>query len=344
MRIGQFLPSIPAVHIALIVMAVIVQLPALTSVIVGDRLPTMIVSLLYKIGTSWFIGFLYFFLIFALFDILFVVGLIDYRTLVEYYWWIGVVVVGLIVVMLFIGNINYYKKKRVELTIDTKKNMSRPLKIVFSSDWHLGYGIGGDEVAKWVELINAEKPDIVLIGGDLIDNYTRPLWEANVFEKIRQIRSRYGVFTVLGNHEYFGDTSKRMNFFEESGVKILRDRIAEIKDLCYIIGREDASRSYRASLRNLTDTLDHTKPIIVIDHQPSGMPEAMRSKVDLLLSGHTHAGQVFPLNIAIKAFFRRTYGYYRRCNTHFYVTSGLGIWGGKFRIGTRSEYVVINLK
>lgn len=342
-RLYTILPPTSFVRLTLTALAIIVQIPVIVSIFIGDRLPTLIVSILYKIGTSWIIIFLYLFLFFVLFDVSLLLGIINYETLMEYYGRFGLAVVGAITLMLLIGHRNYYRKKRVELNITTDKHLQRPLKIVFSSDWHLGYGIGRREVDSWVKMINAEKPDLVLIGGDLIDNHTRPLWESEMYLSLQELKARYGVFAVLGNHEYFGDTQKRTAFLKKSGIKVLRDSVATIKDICYIVGREDASRSYRARLKNLTDSLDHTRPIIVIDHQPSSFPEAIRSRADLLLSGHTHGGQVAPLNVAVKAFYRYTYGYYFRSGTHFYITSGLGIWGGKFRLGTRSEYVVVNL-
>lgn len=343
LRLYMVLPPLPFIRIALITMAIVVQLPVITSVIIGDKLPTLIVSILYKIGTSWIIVFLYLFLAFILFDILLLLDIIDYQTIMEYYGWLGLAVVGIITLTLIIGNKNYYEKERVDIQITTDKPLAKPIKIVFSSDWHLGYGIGRREADSWVRMINYEEPDIVLIGGDLIDNYTRPLWESEMYLSLQAIKSRYGVFAVLGNHEYFGDTHKRTAFLEKSGIQVLRDSVADINGICYIVGREDASRSYRVSLKNLTESLDRTKPVIVLDHQPSGLREAIRSRVDILLSGHTHGGQVIPLNIAVRAFFRYTYGHFFRSGTHFYITSGLGIWGGKFRLGTRSEYVVITL-
>jgi len=343
-RLFLMLPVILPLQILLIVSAVVVQLPFFISIFFGSRLPVNLVSLLYKIGTSWLIVFVYLFLIFIVCDIVRLLHLINIDRFMFHSWLGWCVLIGFISVLLFIGNKNYYSKKRVELDLKIEKTIKSPLKIVLISDLHLGYGIGKDELEQWINLINTEKPDAVLIAGDVVDNYLPLLNNEKIYKSLRKIKSRYGTFMSLGNHEYFGNIDKRLDFFEKSSIRVLRDSAILVDSNFYIVGRDDASRKYRNSLENLTANLDHSKCIIVLDHQPSGFEEAQNCGVDLLLSGHTHHGQVFPLNLIAKAFFGKPYGYYKNNNTNFYVTSGIGLWGGKFRLGTRSEYVVITIK
>ena len=109
------------------------------------------------------------------------------------------------------------------------------------------------------------------------------------------------------------------------------------------MGRDDRSNRKRKSVGQLMQGIDSTRYIILLDHQPYHLEEADQSGVDLQLSGHTHRGQVWPLNWVTRAMYESDYGAYKRGKTDYYVSSGIGIWGGKFRIGTDSEYAVITL-
>jgi predicted MPP superfamily phosphohydrolase len=260
--------------------------------------------------------------------------------------WIGFAGLSVFLIALMTyGNINYRNIKRTELTIKTDKiSEADNLKIVAVSDLHLGYGIGVKEFQKWVELINKENPDAVLLAGDVIDNSFRPIYKQNFAEIFGKIKNKYGIFLAPGNHEYISNIHKSIDFFDKVGVTMLKDSSVLVNDMFYIIGRDDHSRSNRKTLTELTSSLDNSKPIIVVDHQPFNLDEIVKNNIDLQISGHTHFGQVFPINLITKLMFELPYGYLQRENSHIYVTSGIGSWGGKFRIGTRSEYVVINVE
>ena len=111
-----------------------------------------------------------------------------------------------------------------------------------------------------------------------------------------------------------------------------------------IVGRDDRTNRRRKSLKTILATADTTRYTIVLDHQPYHLEEAERSHVDFQFSGHTHYGQVWPISWITNAIYECAFGSHQRGNTHYYVSSGMGIWGGKFRIGTRSEYVVATLR
>ena len=338
--------SFPIMRILLIITAVVVQIPFFTAMIFGNSLPTKFVSILYHIGTSWLIVFVYLLIIFLILDLIRITHLVDIKPFMFNNWYGWGVVTIIISAILIYGHINYYKKKRVEINVEISKpiNEKNNLKIVLISDLHLGYGILNKELESWLPLLNKEKADIVLIAGDVIDNYIKPLEEEKMYKTLRKINAKQGVFMALGNHEYIGNIDKSINFLKKSNINILRDTALLINDNFYLVGREDYSRKYRKRLSALLENIDKTKPIIVIDHQPIRLKEARINGVDLQVSGHTHNGQVFPLNLIAKMMFKKAYGFFKEGETHYFITSGLGLWGGKFRVGTHSEYVVINLK
>jgi hypothetical protein len=111
-----------------------------------------------------------------------------------------------------------------------------------------------------------------------------------------------------------------------------------------IVGRDDKTNSKRATLREILKDIDREKPIILMDHQPFNLEQAQNEEVDLQLSGHTHNGQFWPGSLIVKWMYELSYGYKSKGDTHYYVSSGIGLWGPKFRIGTKSEIVVIDLK
>ncbi|MDO4715407.1 MAG: hypothetical protein Q4A44_03910 [Bacteroidales bacterium] len=129
----------------------------------------------------------------------------------------------------------------------------------------------------------------------------------------------------------------------DAGIRLLIDQAVLVDSSFYIVGRDDAMNNSRQTISSLIQGLDSTKPIFLLDHQPRHLEQAEAAGVDLQISGHTHAGQVWPISWGVKAIYEQSHGYLRKGNTHFYVTSGIGLWGGKFRLGTQSEYVVIEL-
>lgn len=344
-RIWQMMPPTMIGRIVLVVVGLLVVVSPFVSIGLGDSFPTPVTSLMYKVGTSWLIAFLYLLLAFLVLDLLRVTHIFPLEKLMYNSWTgLGAIALGL-TVLLSIGYYRYVNKVRVELSVQVPKRMGldNPLKIVAVSDLHLGYGIGKKEFEGWVDLINKEDADIVLIAGDITDNNVFPLYEDRMQDVFRTIKSKYGVYAIAGNHEYIAGVGKATDFIESGGVTILKDSVALIDNSFYVIGRDDRSNENRKSLEELTALLDHTKPLILLDHQPYNLDEAEKNRIDLQFSGHTHEGQVWPISWVTKLLFEKAHGYLEKGNSHIYVSSGLGIWGGKFRIGTRSEYVVINL-
>lgn len=325
--------------------------------LIGDSLPIPITSFLYLLGSSWMLITIYFIIAFVFQDLVLLANKFLHFTSAKFTihssrgsWTEMLFILGFILLLVVGGHLRYLSKERVYLPIQLGKTMGdsiseQSIRIVAVSDLHLGYTIGKKELGKWVELINKEKPDIVLIAGDLVDNSYRPLKDRNFAETLRNIKAPMGVYACMGNHEYISsrDNAEHEQFFKESNIKLLRDTAVEVDSLFYVVGRDDRSNPNRRELASLLNGLDHSKPIILLDHQPYNLEDAEVNKVDLQLSGHTHQGQVWPISLITGWMYEVDHGYKQKGDTHCYVSSGLGIWGGKFRIGTVSEYVVIDI-
>ena len=247
------------------------------------------------------------------------------------------------------GGIQYHDKQREVVDIKTSKHLEKPLTIVMASDLHVGYHNRKAELARWVDIINGEKPDLVLIGGDIVDMSMRPVEEGRYADEFRRIKAP--VYAVLGNHEYYTGGRRAMvrgelstdnaeRFFREAGITLLKDSVAHFKGVD-VIGRYDRTELRRARLKDLA--AGQHGYTIVLDHQPYRLEEAEQAGVDFQFSGHTHRGQVWPLSWITDVIYECSWGHLQRGNTRYYVSSGLGIWGPKIRVGTRSEYLVMQL-
>ena len=293
----------------------------------------------YEIGTSWLIILLYLFMAFLLLDIGRWVHLVP-ATFLKNSWSGTLAVTAFMFIIFLYGNIHYHQKVRQPLMLTTGKTLSRKMKVVMLSDLHLGYHNRRSEFAKWVDKINEEKADLILVAGDIIDKNIQPLEEQEMHQEF--LRLNAPVVACLGNHEYYGGESNALLFYKKADITLLRDSVTTVGDLC-IIGRDDRSNPKRKALSELMKGVDRTKYLVVLDHQPIQLEEAEQNGIDFQLSGHTHHGQVWPISWITESIYECAFGEWQRGSTRYYVTSGIGIWGGKFRIGTRSEYVVAEI-
>ncbi len=304
-----------------------------------------LITVVYKLSTSWLFVMLYLVLLFLLLDLGHALHIVPDAWL--YNSVRGSVGITVLMLVVFIGgNRVYHTKARRELTLNTTKPLSRPLKLVLLSDLHIGYHINRQELHTWIEKINAENPDAVLIGGDIIDNDTRPVYEQKMYEEFRMLKAP--VYACLGNHEYFSALNRTAHnytqFYKDAGICLLKDSTAVFDNQINIIGRDDKMNPRRLSLDSLATRINSSLFTLELDHQPYDLPAAERNKIDFEFCGHTHYGQMWPLSWITRLIFECAYGSYQRGNTRYYVSSGMGIWGGKFRIGTRSEYLVLNIQ
>ena len=171
----------------------------------------------------------------------------------------------------------------------------------------------------------------------------RPIIEDSVSDVLNRINAPMGVYACTGNHDLMFAINEDESFYKNSGITLLRDSFININGIT-IIGRDDYTNLRREKLDEITQGVDKTSFTILMDHQPTKLNDAVNSGIDFQLSGHTHRGQVFPISLITDAIFELSHGYMKKENTHFYTSSGIGIWGGKFRIGTRSEYLVVDIE
>lgn len=306
-----------------------------------EKVSLPIASAAYEVSTSMVIILLYLVMIFLVLDLLRLVHLLP-ATYFHENWASTLSITGLLVVVFAWGNIQYHNKVRVPITLTTSKPLAKDYKIVMMSDLHLGFHNRRAEFARWVDMVNKEHPDMILIAGDIIDISLRPLIEENVAEEFHRLEAP--VYACLGNHEYISRTPKALEFFKDANIHLLSDTSESIDSAICVIGRDDRSNRHRKGLSELTQDLPQGQYTILLDHQPYHLEEAEQCGIDFQLSGHTHRGQVWPISWITDALYECSWGKHQRGNTHYYVSSGIGIWGGKFRIGTQSEYVVAVLK
>lgn len=235
------------------------------------------------------------------------------------------------------------------------------LKIALIADLHLGYNSTRSHVKKIVDAINSENVDLVCIAGDLFDNdYDAIQYPVEVADILADLNSRYGTYACWGNHDVnekilagftFPQKEKILRderfseFLDRAGITMLEDETVCIDDAFYLVGRRDADMAKkehlpRKTFAEITESLDPSLPIIVMDHQPGELSEAADAGVDLDLSGHTHDGQMFPANIVIHFLWENACGVLKKGNMTSIVTSGAGVWGPAMRVGTDSEVVI----
>ena len=312
----------------------------------GDRMPIWLTAATYEISTSWMIFFVYSLLFFVILTIGKWCHLVP-ATFLKDSCAGTATVLGALVILLTYGNLHYHHKYREAIDIQTEKPLEKPVRIVLASDLHVGYHNRKKELDRWVRLINNENPDLVLIAGDIIDRDLRPVRTWHYDESFRALQAP--VYACLGNHEYISGEEGSERFYADAGITLLRDSVATAEGI-RIIGRDDRSNRHRKDLQGIMGQMQSSDPArqdslftILLDHQPYHLEEAEQAGIDFQFSGHTHHGQIWPGNWITDAMFEKAFGPYQKGDTRYYVSSGLGLWGGKFRIGTRSEYVVLTL-
>ena len=307
--------------------------------ILRKNIPLHIGHYLYWISTSWIVFILYTAIIYGLVLLLNVCHLhIPYGIFIS---------MGLTILVMCWGFVRFSQPKIQHKSIAINKNMTdkQQIKAVFISDVHLGYGITRNRLHKFVETINQLQPDIVLIGGDLIDMNIYPVEADKMYEELNGLTTQYGTFMVLGNHDYLSGVEKTLDFINKTNITLLQDSIAILPNGIQIIGRDDKTNANRQSVELLSQTLNPQQASICIDHQPDNetINSLVKQNIDIALFGHTHNGQFFPINLITALRYKHSYGYDRIDNTHIYTSSGLGLWGPPFRIGSQSEIVVLDI-
>jgi predicted MPP superfamily phosphohydrolase len=223
------------------------------------------------------------------------------------------------------------------------------LNVVFAADLHLSTIDGERLLKRIVEKINSVNPDLILFAGDVVDDKASILRNRGIGESFKLLKPRLGIYTINGNHEFINNVEPSVKFLEEYGMKVLRDNYELVDSSVYIVGREDVvMRQFtgkgRKSLEQIVEPIENIYPKILLDHTPTKLEQAVNNGIDLQLSGHTHHGQIWPANIITGLIYELSWGYKKKGNTQFYVTSGAGTWGPPVRTGSKSEIVNIKIK
>jgi uncharacterized protein len=223
------------------------------------------------------------------------------------------------------------------------------LNAVLISDLHLGVALDNSRLNVIVDKLNSLNPDIIFLAGDTIEETVKHFKEQKMIKTFKRIHSRLGIYAVLGNHEYIGGESEQIvESLREAGITVLRDNYMKIANQFYVVGRDDrqsrVNGKQRLNLATVMAGIDHTLPIVLLDHQPYSLEESIVQKVDLQLSGHTHSGQLFPLNLLTRRIFEIDWGHLKKDDYQIIVSSGLGTWGPPIRLGNFPEIVNITIR
>lgn len=275
-------------------------------------------------------------------------------------YYAGVTAIIITIVYMSWGWYQAHNVWQKDYTIHTDKDVGS-IKLALIADSHTGTTFDGDGFAEHVKEIQAQNPDAVLIAGDFVDDDTSLIDMKKCCEALGTLDTKYGVYYVFGNHDKGYYASERRGYdgddiiaeLTKNGVTVLQDQSVLLGDSFYIIGRQDLSEvtdrgGSRADIEDLVKALDDDKYQIVMDHQPADYAHEKASGVDLVLSGHTHGGQL----LLIKLFQEITgmggndqiYGLEDLDGSDFLVTSGISDWVIKFKTGCRSEYVIIDIQ
>ena len=239
------------------------------------------------------------------------------------------------------------------------------LRVVLIADLHLGYSVGAERIADMVEKVNAQDADIILVAGDIFDNTVEGIDDSEAVKaSLRAMKSRLGVYACWGNHDvserlFSGFSTRRLEntlrgeemeqFVRESGMTMLADEVRLIDDSFYVIGRKDYENAgdgtaRRKSLGELMAGIDTDRLVISLEHEPRFLRQNADAGVDVMLCGHTHDGQFFPLNIAIRTAWENPAGLKTVGRMTSVVTSGVGVYGPDMRIGTDADISVVDIQ
>jgi uncharacterized protein len=254
-------------------------------------------------------------------------------------------------VLLLVSGYSLYNGTRQPEIKEIKLRLGKlsPEKAGFSmvqlSDIHLNSTRSVDWLNGVVEKTNKLNPDVIVITGDLID---ADMYKFNEFvESLKNLKAKYGVFAITGNHEYYAGLDLFLRLADEAGITVLSNAKADIGGAIELVGINDLTGKMYPSggpdLKKAMDNIDRQKPIILLSHNPATFESDKREGIDLQLSGHTHVGQIPPMDLIVMLYYKYPYGLYKKDTSYIYTTSGTGVWGPPMRFSSRSEIVKIIL-
>lgn len=331
-----------------------VALTFIVAKILESRHSSVFSDILNIIGGFWLGFMVYGFFFFLLSDLLGLIlripGIINAQNMQDYRKWSFFLVISYSLVLIGGGFINAIipKVREYNIVINKRTEGIDSMRIAAVSDIHLGSIIRKRSIKKLSSILAEQKPDAVFLLGDIIDGEIGSVMRGDLLQYFTIPETEDGLYAITGNHEFIGGARRTIPYIESKGIRVLKDEMIILPGGIQLIGRldRDSKRFYskeRMPLEVLMKNIDHSRPVILLDHQPVNLEEAEKNSVDLQLSGHTHNGQFWPLNYFTKAIYEISYGYGKKGNTQFIVSSGFGIWGPRIRSASRSEVLLLNI-
>jgi predicted MPP superfamily phosphohydrolase len=294
--------------------------------------------------------FLYLFLLVLLFDLLLLfnrkVRIISPETKKSYsfrlYMLTVLILLSIAVVTVGVINLNTIRVSKYRIEIPRKNSKIDHLRIAFAADIHIQQNTRIQFIEQFVKKINALKPDLMLYVGDIVEGDNENETNKAIESAMGKIVTKYGTFGVTGNHEFYGG-QEQGSFFQKAGITLLCDTVVNIDNSFYLAGRYDQHFRQRKTIKKILDEVAPDLPIILMDHRPTEIEEVSGTLADVQLSGHTHNGQMFPINLITNRIYKLSWGFKKIRNTHFFVTSGLRLWGPPVKTAGKSEIMLIDI-
>lgn len=319
-----------------------------------SRHSSILTDILNVTGGFWMAFMLYGFLFFLAGDIILLVlkltGITGHEGAAVFRKWAFIGTVGLTALLIIIGFFNAVTPvtREYNITVNKSADSLSSLRIAAVSDIHLGSTIRKRSIKLLSERLKELRPDVVFLLGDIVDGEIGPVLRGDLLKYFTCPTCMNGLYAITGNHEFIGGGDRTIPYIESKGIRVLKDEVVTLRGGIQVIGRidRDSRRFYgkeRKPLSELVSLADTTKPMILLDHQPFHLDETAKHGIDLQLSGHTHNGQMWPLNHITERIYELSYGYLKKGSTNFIVSSGYGLWGPRVRLGSRSEILLINM-
>lgn len=347
-----------------------------------DALPAGLMIFLTYAGGFWIVAMVYFFLAILLIDIvrladrLFKFIPVKVKASSRLQGWLGLTVLVVVLSLAAYGiwNARHPVITGYDLTVHKKANGIKQMHIVMVSDIHIGSIVRPDRLNPLVAAVNRLQPDLILFTGDIVERSLDTAEAQDLINVLSRLRARYGMYAVAGNHDRpRGQGRNLADYLEEAHIKVLQDAYEKVGGSLYLVGRNNGGMhregaaeaaeaaeaagqalggnpggryagNRRLELAELLSGVDTSLPVILMDHQPIDVENAQRNKVDIQLSGHTHNGKVFPINLITGRLFDTDWGLLTRESYNLIVSCGYGTWGPPLRIGNHPEIVDINVR
>lgn len=253
-----------------------------------------------------------------------------------------IICLSVIVVISGIINFNTIRVSEYQIAVPKKSSDISHLRIAFASDFHLQENTPVRFVERFIKKIEIINPDLMLFGGDMVEG-DREDEKMEHFEKLlRSIKAKYGIYGVLGNHEHYARQDQG-SFFNKSGIIMLKDSVIVAGNSFVVAGRNDSHVRTRKSAAELLRIVPDSLPLILLDHRPTEPEQISKTSADIVFSGHTHDGQLFPINFITQSVYELSHGYMKKGNSHFFVSSGIRLWGPPVRTTGKSEIMVVDV-